>query len=304
MRRSNARFWKIFCAASALSSCLPHDTRPEPGSVFVTVTGSAPLLGERGSLTTDDGWTLSYDRLLISLGGASLEADACSSYYDADYRRIFDMRTAAPQKVGVVYALGSCDFGFRVSGPDLEAVLGEGVTATDKAFMGTPGTDPYSVNRGISLYASGSASKGGVTKRFAWAFRQRVRYESCVAASATPDDYSFHLKSGAAEHAHLFVHGETLFFDDLDLTNATARFDPVAAADDSYGDGDGEVTLSELGLVPLTEVATDGNYSPPPNRDAADWQTLEDFVYWGLFPQVVRFESDGVCSVRAGDSPR
>ena len=328
---------------SLVPGCLPRDTRPVPGSLFVTATGGAPLLGGHAAALTADGWSVSYDRFLITLGGASLGGDSCASYYDADYSRILDMQTKGPQKVGLVYALGPCDFGFRVSGPNALALLGQGVTDADKAFMGAPGTDPYVKNRGISLHVEGHATKGTISKTFSWEFRQRVSYRKCSPMSAgtpSPDlassdagdaggPPSFDLASGEAATVDLAIKGEALFLDSLDETRAALRFDTFARADDEYGNGDGEVTLAELGLVPIGDVTTGGSPgeasdagtveagiadtgAPPANTsesgplDASTldggprgWKTFEDFVYLGLFPKVASL-SGGTCSSRVG----
>src|SRR5260221_5473 len=47
----------------------------------VTVTADPLLLGGHPSTSTTDGWTVSYDRFLISLD-AALDLDTCVSYYD------------------------------------------------------------------------------------------------------------------------------------------------------------------------------------------------------------------------------
>jgi hypothetical protein len=309
----------------ACGSCLPRDTRPVPASLAVSAVGSAPLLGAHGSVLTADGWSVTYDRFLIAIGGASLGGDACTSYYDADYRRVLDMQTPGAQKVGLVYALGACDFGFRVSGPDSDAVLGAGVSAADAALMGTPGSDRYTTNRGVSLYARGSATRGAVRKAFAWEFRQRVGYESCVSTALPPGSSTFELASGEPVTLSIAIHGETLLLDSLDVSRAALRFDAIASADDRYGNHDGEVTLDELGLVPLAAVAgpskgdagasgvgpggdasaADGGastYRAAPDAGATTFATLEDFVYLGLFPKVARI--DGASCVHWNDRTR
>ena len=290
----------------AFVSCLPADTRPVPASLDVTVTADPLLLGGSTGAPTVDGWTVSYDRFLLSMGGASLDGDtSCGMYYNDGYRRILDMTVAAPQKLNLLYALGHCDFGFRVQGPEATSVLGERVTEADRAFMGAPGTDPYAANHGISLYVKGRATRNGVTKSFTWAFRVRVSFEKCRAnGDAGPE--GFNLTGHEAAVVDLRVRGDTLFLDSLEPTQQALRFDPIAAADDKYGNGDGDVSLAELGLVPLPDIDTDHRYAEPAALDGgiSTWRSLEDYVYLGLFPEVVRFERDGSCAVTVGDHRR
>lgn len=317
-------FWTLcgLGTGTSLTACLPNDTRPVPATMNVTVTGDAPLLGGSRTTTTADGWTLGYDRFLLSIGNAGfVETSSCADYYEAGYRRVLDPTLPGSQKLSVVYALGHCDFGFRVAGPDTNAVLGQGVSSAELAFMGTPGSDPYSTNRGISVYAQGSATKNGVTKTFAWAFRQAIVYSRCA---DTDGGSGLDLGSGQTVGVDLRVRGESLFLDHVETSRATLRFDPIASADDRYGNGDGMVALSELGAVPLSTISVGGSYSEPnatgaaPTGDAGDagdaghageagdaattgWKSLEDFIYLGLLPSVVRFLDTGTCQVRTGD---
>lgn len=297
-----------------MTACLPNDTRPVPATMNVTVTGDGPLLGGARTATTEDGWTVGYNRFLLTIGNAGFaESSSCADYYESGYRRVLDPELTGPQKLSVIYALGRCDFGFRVAGPDTNAILGQGVSSADLAFMGAPGNDAYSTNRGISVYAQGSATKNGVTKTFAWAFRLPIAYSRCA---DTDGGSGLDLGSGQTVAVDLRVHGESLFLDNVETRRAVMRFDPIALADDRYGNGDGTVALSELGAVPLSDIAFGGSYSDPNTsgdagnaRDASDAgdagvtgrKSLEDFVYLALLPSVVRFRGTGSCEARTGD---
>ena len=89
----------VLCALATATapSCLPVDTRPPPASVLVTVRGAAHIKEGIPAASLQDGWSITFDRFLISLGQAELQGDACTPYSDADYRRIFDGRTSSPQ---------------------------------------------------------------------------------------------------------------------------------------------------------------------------------------------------------------
>ncbi|MCR9163756.1 MAG: hypothetical protein ACE37F_16455 [Nannocystaceae bacterium] len=86
-----------------------------------------------------------------------------------------------------------------------------------------------------SLAASGSATRDGVTKSFDWSFDVSPRYIECD--TETP------LVEGETTDVFLTVHGDHLFFDDLDSSEPQVAFDLIAEAD---ANDDGEVTLDEL----------------------------------------------------------
>lgn len=312
------------CAALVVgeiaTACLPGDTRPVPGSLDVSVVASAALATRAHSFVTTDGWTVSYSRFLIGLGNASFDGNSCADYYDADYNRLLNLLVPGTQKLGLLYGLGPCDFGFRVSAPSATSVLGTDVTEADRALLGAPGTDAYATNRGADLYVRGTAENGGATKTFTWFFRQRVSYSRCSGPpqlavgkiDAFPDDAArvgdgglpgargFDMKGHAALATALTVHGEALFLDRADTVRGTLRFDPIAQADDQFGNHDGDVSLAELGQEPLpaAETNANGDYTEPGDGGIATWKTLEDFVYLGLVPLIVRFEDRGTCDTR------
>ncbi len=285
----------VACLGLGALACLPHDTRPPPASVLVTVTANEELLG--GIPSTEDGWSIGYQRFLVSIGGVSLDGKSCNDYSDARYGRVLDVQNPAPQKLSISYALGQCDFGFRISNPSADSLLGEGTTDADKTFMRTPGTDLYSLNQGVSIYVEGTATRADASKRFAWTFRQRVRYEQCALEVDGNRMQGLALAERDAVEVPIEMHGEALFQDGLDPTGAKLRFDPVAAADTTFGDNDGEVTLNELGKVKLSDIGftADGG--------TTEFKTLEDFLYLGVFPAIARYRGEGICEPKFGSNP-
>ncbi len=274
-------------SAGLLTACLVTDPRPPPSSVLFTVSSDEPL---RSGFTTDDGWSVQYSRFLISLGHASPEGDACLFYSDAAYNRVLDARRAGPQKLSIIYMLYTCSIDYEVSSPWSDSVLGEGATATDRELMRTPGADDYVKESGISLRVEGTAEKDGVGKRFSWSFRNRIDSTNCSFVVDGQVVQGVDLHENEAVTRDFTVHGATLFQDRLDAGQAKLRFGALAAADEG-GDADGEVTLEELGQVPLADVAVADRYS---DADPG-WTTLEDYVYRGLFTKVVRPQGDGSC---------
>ncbi|MFI5298421.1 MAG: hypothetical protein ACHREM_10005 [Polyangiales bacterium] len=275
--------------AIAASGCLPADTRPVPGSVVVNVTGSVAVAGGIPREATTDGWSISFDRFLITIGNASLEGDACSPYNDAGYRRVFDGSALEPQRLSILYGLGTCGFSFRVRNPDFDSLLTAGVTADDLTMLRTPGTDTYATtDSAVSVYVRGHAQKGSANKTFTWSYRQpRLRFDGC-AVDATSSYVLTTINANDALTFELALHAEALFQDALDPAVARLRFAPYADADDVTGNGDGDVSLDELGKVSLEAIGLSASQLATLDPTAASWTTFEDFVYLGLFPRIVR----------------
>lgn len=319
-------------AVAALSACLPGDTRPPPGSLLVTVSPGPALESATVAAPSEDGWVIGVDRFLIAVGRVILEGDACAIYSLSTYDRVFDMRMGGTQKVSEQYALGACDFSFRVVTPSANSLLGVGVSEADVQFMRTPGTTPEEVRRGVSVLVIGQAQRGASVKRFAWDFRPRIVYERCRVESGTGAVFGVDARGGEAQTIDLVIHGDAPFRDAAEPSVARVRFDAFALADDVYGDADGEVTLEELAAVPIEDARASGGYADvvpagldggAPPLDSLDGgvppittvdagvspaallpvTTLRDFVILRALPQVAQFRGDGRCDVEVRLNP-
>lgn len=252
---------------SALTACLPADTRPEPGSLTTSVVGEDAL---RAGFATSDGWDIAFDEVLLSLGEVSLEGDGCNPYAESDYLRILDMRQPGAQRLNLTAALGTCEFSFLVEDPSRDAVLGSGVDEASKEMMRSAGSDPFVEGRGVALHVTGSAERTDERYRFAWSFRQNLEYSDCG---------ELEFESGASNELEIGVRGRVLF--QAGLTNdAPLQFDDYARAD---VDADGNIALEELHSISL------------PASD--DYTTLGERLYLGLVPQVPRFRDSSACSI-------
>lgn len=279
---------RAFLALLAASiGCLPEDTRPPPAEILVTLRGAETTIN---GVTTSDGWTIKFERVLVTIGGIDVEGDACDEYADADYFRVLDAQLDKPQKVGLTYGLGTCTLQVRARNPDSDSLLGENVTEEQKFAMREPGSDPYEELAGITYLVRGVAQRGSEQKVFNFHFRRRrVAYDEC---ELTTEDGSqtFALAQNEKKNIELRVHAEALFQDALDLDKARLRFDHLAAAD---ADGDGAISIEELTKVPLADAAIDVTGV----EGAEEWKTLGDFFYEGLFPRIVRFGPSGTCKI-------
>jgi len=283
------------------TACLPKDTRPPPSRVLFTASASPDTKAGALSSPTADGWEISFERVLVSLGRVSIDGPDCSVYSEPRYGRVLDLLGAPDaQKISESYALGSCDFGFAIGNASSDSLLGEGATAEDLAFLRTAGSDRYQANRGISLFVSGHAQKGDDTLSFAWAFRGRARYRECQTTSNGVPQGALALVEDGDITAHVTLHAEALFAEDPSDPDSVLRFDAIASAD-ALGDGDGDVTLDELALVPLSELQIAMANSASDGETVGVWRTLEDFIYLSTAPSIARYEETGKCDVGLGD---
>ena len=268
-------------AAAAPTGCLPGDTRPEPASILLTVETSA---ASRDGVKTADGWEITFERGLVSIGDAALDGDACNAYANARYERVFSAPTTGAQKLSLVYGLGQCSLRLRLRSPSSDALLGEGASARDLAALREPGTDAWSAKvagtsggkggpmsgfsgqggvNGTALRVVGHARKGGIEKRFAWSFRGNVTLKDC--GSAAEDGgvtTSLDLHGGDVREIPVTLAPEELFR--LREGAEGLAFEPFAAAD---ANDDGTVTLDELAAV-VAPAAADADAGPGEMNDA------------------------------------
>lgn len=258
---------QFFAGALLLSGCLPGDTRPTPGHVYVTVEGSAATTS---GFSTTDGWDVHFDRLLAGIGNVSLDGESCNDYANAGYRRLFDFTVPGVAKLGEAYGLGACDIVLNLAPPSQDALLGKGVSASDLEFMrklpdDVPPLDPtlpidLSSLR-TAVYARGSAARGGAKKRFEWKFTSRFRIGDCANGPEDKLTNAVNLSGGDDKRPAITFHGEELFRTDADAL----RFDRFEAAD---ANSDGDITLEELSSAPAPNDEEDAGAEDPSVADA------------------------------------
>ncbi len=104
------------------------------------------------------------------------------------------------------------------------------------------------------------------------------------------------MTNGGTDEVQLTIHGDHLFYDDLQASNAKVRFTALSKAD---ANGDSKLTLDELAAVRLTMIAAeDGTFG---TGAAANVNTLRDFVT-DLTRTVGHFRGEGECFAK--DPPR
>lgn len=295
---------------AALTGCLPGDERPPPGSLEVNV---APNEATSAGFTTDDGWTIRYDRFLTALGDIDLNddddgaaEDSCNDYAETHYDRLFDFTVADASKVGLVYGLGTCSVEFRLRAPSSDSILGEGTTAQDRELMRIEASDGFAMDERTTLLVRGRAERDGDAKEFFWIFRRSYEITHCERPDGDGFSSIIELAGGDARALGIEIRGQELFRE-LPSDDAPITFDRFAAAD---ADQDGAILMEELAAVeipidPVLEALDDDVPAEVAEVVAAALAanaSLATLVYEIMVPRVARLAGSGECeiSVRNG----
>ncbi len=230
-----------------------------------------------------DGWAVRYSKFLVMLGEVTVEShDEVGATQGQS--KVYDVHKPGPVVVETFTDLPAREWdhvSYAIA-PWPDAVAGNADAADVERMK----------SEGYSVYVEGTATKGAVTKRFQWGFATDTLYAHCE----SPDlGAGVTVPEGGDETVQLTIHGDHLFFDDLQSPDAKMRFDALAAADQlGIAGPDGEVTLEELAAVDLTELPQ-GQYG---TGGVGNVRNLRDFVT-ALVRTVGHFRGEGECSPQA-----
>jgi hypothetical protein len=226
-----------------------------------------------------DGFRLTYDRFLISLGLLTIADRDGEVGAEMTEARVFDMTRSGPHAVARFSEIGARrwdDVSLEVE-PPTTAVAGN-ATADDVSQL---------VDGGWSSYVEGSATDGQSTWTFAWGFDTNTRYEECREASGQAGVV---VPAGGSANVEITVHGDHFVYDDLQSDDAVLRFRALAEAD---ANADGEITLEELDAVSLDRLPSD-QYGTGGDGSVV---TLRDYVT-SLSSSLIHFQGEGDCVQR------
>lgn len=204
----------------------------------------------------DDGWTVAFDRFLINLGAIEVsEAGASPSLAEPTFQ-VFDLTATSSGEGQAVFA-GEVSAGAYTATrykilPAGEDSLAGNAAAADVEMM---------MSGRFSVFVSGTATKDGATKTFAWGWQTATSYEHCESQAM--------IEAGKPGAVQITIHGDHLFLDDLFSETPMVLFGLAAQAD---GDGDGDITRAELKAVDLRPLA---NYQIGSTGITDLWHFLE-----------------------------
>lgn len=271
---------------SVLAACTASGEAGE-GTVTFSTYGEDYIEKEIPAADVADGWTIRYGKFLVAIGEVSVAEADRAPLSTMTGSKLFAMTRPGDKAVVTfsgVPAKAYPDVGYVIGPVTAATTVGEGASEADKDLM---------ARAGYALYVEGSAQKASVTKTFAWGFTARTHYEKCKGALAGKETDGVVVTNGGTDRVELTIHGDHLFYDDLQSNEAKLRFDNLAAAD---ADDDGAVTLEELAAVKL--AALPAERGPYGTGSAAGIHDLGAFVA-ALSRTVGHFRGEGECVSRA-----
>ncbi len=204
------------------------------GTWLVETWGEEYIEQEIPAADVGDGYTLTYDEFLIAMSCVALVDGNGDEVTALEGQQVFDMTQAGPHSVGDAEVPAThYDHVDMTLSPASDAVAGN---ATDDQVA-------YMNDNGLSISVAGAATLAGDTYTFAWDFDTSTHY------ACEPD---LTLADGGEGNTQLTIHGDHLFYDDLEDPDAGVVFQVLADAD---ADADGEITRAELEGV---DMATTG----------------------------------------------
>ncbi len=254
------------------------------GSVSFSTYGEPFIEQEIPASEFEDGWTVKYGKFLVVLSDVSIaETEGAAPVAKMPAPKLFDMHLPGPKPVftaGRLPAKAYTHVSYVIAPAPAAVEPAAGVSDADKQRM---------VSNGYSLYVEATATKGAETKRFAWGFQTATLFDRCEGPLSGKTTPGVVVTNGGTDQVELTVHGDHLFYDDLQSPDAKVRFDNIAAAD---ANGDGEITLDELAAVKLAAIpAANGPYG---TGSAPGIYDLRAFVE-GLSRTVGHFRGEGEC---------
>lgn len=282
----------LFAAMAALTLAIPSsgcgDDDAEKGNVRFTTWGEEYIEeGLPASEFPKDGWSVKYSKFLVVIRGVAIADAAGEVAATMSTPRVFDLTKPGEKEVVTFTGIEAKNWD-RVSyqmGPmTADATLAAGVSDADRQLL---------LSAGAHLHVEGAATKGAVTKSFKWTFAAPTLFDECEGEIDGKKTVGVLVTNGGTDTVQLTMHGDHLFYDDLQAANAILRFEAISKAD---ANADGEVTLAELSAVRLTTIApTDGAFG---TGSAGDVNTLKDFVV-ALSRTVGHYRGEGECFAKA-----
>lgn len=237
-------------SALLLLSATPTGCSPDSGkgTLAITTWGEEYIEAGMPSAAFLDSWSVAFSKFLVVYDNVTIADDSGTVGGKLERPLVFDMtkRAKGRSKTLVTFALEAKPW------PNVSYQIGP---ITDDAMPGELATEQdVSLLRAerASVHVEGTATSPiGVQKSFSWSFSPATRFEDCHGVQDGKAVEGVLVTNGGTHEVELTVHGDHLFYDDLQSEEGGPRFQAYAEAD---ANGDGEVTLAEMDQVPLYSI--------------------------------------------------
>lgn len=293
----------LVCLAMGSTGCSDDgdETAAGSGSLTLVATGEDgakegfPFEEDGEAVAFTDDWTVSFSKVLVSVGNISLEGDDGKVALRSDEHYLVDLHAGDPE-LGTFDGLGARRWE-KLSYEILPAAGGmtnvSGVASADVEAM---------VEGGYNYWLEGTAEKGDSAFTFAWGLKNPTRNANCT--NGSDDTQGVVIRDNATTEAELTFHFDHLFWSTLGTEEADLRFEAIAAAgrddgDISWEDLEAQQLASLVGLDGEPLVDEDGNslvYNPGSVRLAA--QDLASFIL-ASSSSMGHLNGEGLCTVSA-----
>lgn len=222
----------VMFAVGALAfavGCGDDDQAGGKGSLTLTLSGEEAA--EVGypvdeDLAFADGWTMKFDKYLVSLGNVRV-AGADGKTAIADDRKVVADLTEGEADLFVIENLPARRwerFGYDILAPDANALRIGRVSETDVQRM---------IDENLNYLIVGTATKGDRVVHFDWGLSAPTRNDDCIDGSKP----GVVIRNNAANPYQITLHLDHLFYDRLgDHEGEKMRFEPIAAMAVENGD--------------------------------------------------------------------
>lgn len=257
--------------------------------IFVEPEETIPggLAAGMGEEDVQDGWTVTYDRFLVSIGNFRAGRSDATEKLSLPDTFVLDLLNAPAGGYVVttfedVSAVRWDRFGFDLPN----------ATASSKTLSPTTAADAKLLaDNGWSIYFEGKIEKMGVVKTFKWGLPAGTSFDDCATEEGT---FGFAVPSGGSAQVKPTIHGDHWFFNNVtagaEITKRYAEY--IALAD---ADMNGETTIEELKAL----KAADAFPSPQYNLagSLAPIETAYDYVL-AQARTLGDYQGEGECQTR------
>jgi len=226
------------------------------GSVTLTTWGESFIEeGLPSAVFPKDNWSVKYSKFLLVYHSVTI-ADADNTIVaKLDHPLVFDMTKKATGNPKTLFtaeleAKAWPNVSYQVGPISDDATAGDLASDSDVTLLRA---------EQASVHVEGIAtSPTGAKKSFNWSFSPATLFEGCHGQQDGKEVEGVLVTHGGNQNVELTVHGDHLFYDDLQSEEAVPRFQALADAD---ANDDGNITLAELDQVPLYAIPIDrGTY--------------------------------------------